>query len=263
MASLLIRRWDLDLIVARWFWSDAWQFRHHGAVKFLYDFGTVPALIAGLGGLGLWVASFRVTLLRETRRLGLFLFLCLAIGPGLLVNTVFKENFGRPRPRQVIEFGGQQEFRSVGEKPFVGQGKSFPSGHVSMGFFWLAPCLYFWRRHRKLACSFAAAALLQGGLMGFGRLAQGAHWLSDVLWSAGFVHLTSWLLWRALMWVNHPLVTRETTGVLLPKPLRWSASLRARREPGKTFHPREIPNQPRRARSDAPHLSASVMRSEL
>jgi len=36
------------------------------------------------------------------------------IGPGLLVNTVFKEHWGRARPSQVEEFGGQQTIHARG-----------------------------------------------------------------------------------------------------------------------------------------------------
>src|SRR5258707_888701 len=43
-------------------------------------------------------------------RVGAFLLLALALGPGVLVNSVLKEHWGRARPSQVIAFGGTQEF---------------------------------------------------------------------------------------------------------------------------------------------------------
>ena len=43
-----------------------------------------------------------------------------------------------------------------------------------------------------LAWGFGALGLLHGLLMGFGRMTQGSHWPSDVLWSAGFVYLIAW-----------------------------------------------------------------------
>jgi len=67
-----------------------------------------------------------------------------------------------------------------------------------MGFFWFAPCIYCWQRHRRLALAFAALALVHGGLMSFGRMAQGAHWPSDNLWAAAIVYLCSWAIYRAL-----------------------------------------------------------------
>src|SRR5687768_7121090 len=35
-----------------------------------------------------------------------YLFLVLIVGAGLIVNLVLKDNFGRARPRDVVEFGG-------------------------------------------------------------------------------------------------------------------------------------------------------------
>jgi membrane-associated PAP2 superfamily phosphatase len=194
--SLAIRVWDLDLIIQRWFWltPGGWRFEKTAGVDCLYRFGNLPGLIVGGSGLVVWAASFLAPRLRSARLLGGFLALALSIGPGLLVNEVFKEHFGRPRPLQVAEFGGEQQFRPLGETAFNGRGKSFPSGHASMGFFWFAPGIYFWTRRRGMAWGFICLALLHGGVMGFGRLAQGAHWASDILWSAGIVYLSSWIL---------------------------------------------------------------------
>jgi membrane-associated PAP2 superfamily phosphatase len=132
----------------------------------------------------------------------------LAVGPGLLVNASLKEHYGRPRPRQVTEFGGSKQFHPLGEPTWDGQGKSFPSGHASMGFFWFAPAIYFWPRCRRAARGLVGLALIHGGLIGFARMAQGAHWPSDVLWSAGIVYLSAWLLYRML---NLPLFSEKFT----------------------------------------------------
>src|SRR5215467_6617018 len=43
-------------------------------------------------------------------RAALMMLLTLALGPGLLANTILKDNWGRPRPIQVTEFGGPLEF---------------------------------------------------------------------------------------------------------------------------------------------------------
>jgi hypothetical protein len=40
------------------------------------------------------------------RMYGLFILLSVILGPGLLVNLVFKDHWGRPRPRQVVALGG-------------------------------------------------------------------------------------------------------------------------------------------------------------
>lgn len=194
--SFAIRLWDFDRIIQHWFWSTAggWRFEKAAVVDLLYRYGNLPGLIVGGSGLVVWAASFFMPRLRSARLLGGFLGLALIIGPGLLVNVVFKEHYGRPRPRQVAEFGGDQQFRPLAEPTFDGRGKSFPSGHASMGFLWFAPGIYFWSRRRSMAWGFVGLALLHGAVMGFGRMAQGAHWPSDILWSAGIVYLSSWIL---------------------------------------------------------------------
>jgi lipid A 4'-phosphatase len=128
------------------------------------------------------------------RELGLFLGLLLLLGPGLLVNAVFKNHFGRPRPNETTLFGGNQPFQAVGAWRANGHGKSFPSGHASMGFYWLGLFVYLWNSRRKMAWSFGLLGLTHGMIMGLVRIGQGRHWPSDVLWSAGFVYLAAWLV---------------------------------------------------------------------
>ena len=198
--SCLVRLDDLDLSVQRMFWSPegGWQLADRAWVQFLYDYGTWPSLIVVGIGLLAWLASFRMPRLRPIRRFGGFLALAMILGPGLVINVAFKDHFGRPRPKQIQEFGGSGAFRPLGEPTFHAGERSFPSGHASMGFFWFAPGIYFWQRHRRVALGFAALALLHGSLMSLGRMAQGAHWFSDSLWAAGMVYLCSWVLYRCV-----------------------------------------------------------------
>ena len=39
-----------------------------------------------------------------------FLAICLVVGPGLVANTVLKDNWGRARPKHVAEFNGASTF---------------------------------------------------------------------------------------------------------------------------------------------------------
>ena len=197
-ASVAFRFGNLDHTIQHWFWSadGDWRFDNSLFVDVLYRYGNIPALLVASGGLVVWSASLFVRRLKPARSLGGFLALALIVGPGLLVNGLLKEHYGRPRPRQVVEFDGSQQFRSLGEPTFNSWEKSFPSGHASMGFFWFVPAIYFWPRSRNIAWGLIGLALLHGGLMGLGRMAQGAHWPSDVFWSAGIVYVSAWLLYR-------------------------------------------------------------------
>ncbi|HBH49073.1 MAG TPA: PAP2 family protein, partial [Bacteroidales bacterium] len=43
------------------------------------------------------------------RRWALMMILTIVLGPGLLVNATFKDNWGRPRPNEIVEFGGKEK----------------------------------------------------------------------------------------------------------------------------------------------------------
>lgn len=187
----------LDLVIQGWFHDDeaGWTHAEDAWATLAYDFGEIPALIAGFGGLFLAVASVWVERLRSSRRLLLFLAVSLALGPGLIINGILKEQVGRPRPRHIEEFGGPQPFVAVGTLASDQPGKSFPSGHASMGFYWLGLAYYFSRIRRIRPAQIAlAAGVLHGALMSLGRIAQGGHFFSDVVWSAGIVFFTAALV---------------------------------------------------------------------
>ena len=117
------------------------------------------------------------------RRQALAVLLAFILGPGVLVNAVFKEHWGRPRPAQIEQFGGQYPYVKPWQFGGYDNAKSFPSGHASVGFafaiFWL-----LWRRRYPLVgrASLAFAVLL-GGIAGMTRIVGGGHFLSDVLWA--------------------------------------------------------------------------------
>lgn len=198
--TLLFRATPLDLWVQRLFWSRSlgWRWKDVWLPSLLYEYGPAPALVLAILSLILFIASFRVTHLLRFRRVTLFIVLLMILGPGLIVNAVFKDHWGRPRPREVVEFTGYETFLPVWTRGTAGQGRSFPSGHASMGFFWLAP--YFILRPVSPAWSFRFfwLGISFGLIMGISRIIQGGHFASDVLWSGGFVYLTGLSLYYAL-----------------------------------------------------------------
>lgn len=212
--SIGIRAAGLDLAVARRFY-DSWRTPPWWGVdrqpwEFLYRYGSFPGIAAGAVSLVLLVASLFARALRRHRRTCLFLVLVLAIGPGLIVNGIGKDHWGRPRPRDLIEFGGTQPFVPVGLPVRLG-GHAFPSGHASIGFYWLS--LYIlWRGRRPRAARVGlAVGLAAGALMGFERVAVGAHFLSDVIWAGGIVYLTALAADAALAAGSAPEIRRTGT----------------------------------------------------
>jgi len=184
---------DLDLRIQELLFDHerGWRLADQWLITLLYKYGPWPALGMACGGATLLVVSVFWEPWRAHRYLGLFTVLLLLLGPGLLVNYCFKDHFGRPRPREVEEFGGDQSFHRLWHPGNPGEGKSFPSGHASMGFYWMGLAFYFGAGRRRLFHGLLWGGLVYGTLMGFGRIAQGGHFASDILWSAGFIYVTS------------------------------------------------------------------------
>lgn len=119
--------------------------------------------------------------------------LVLGIAPGLIVNVILKDNWGRPRPAQTIEFGGTMNFTPA-YIPSKQDGYSFSSGHAAaafsiMGFALLA------KRRRKLWMSLA---LTYGTLVGIARMAAGGHFLSDVITSFFIVYIFTHIFYKLI-----------------------------------------------------------------
>ena len=125
-----------------------------------------------------------------------FVVLAGALGPGLLVNSGFKDNWQRARPYQVQQFGGTQQFtRAAVMTDQCNNNCSFVSGHVACGFFLASLMLVHRRRHGL----WGAIGVTAGLAIGFSRMADGAHWLSDVLWASPITMLCSWCIWKVLL----------------------------------------------------------------
>lgn len=194
--------WDHQL-AGRYFHSETGEFSPPLWVTFVYHYAHVPGMILAIGSLLLLGASLFLKRVRRWRRLAGFFVLSMALGPGLIVNAVFKDHWGRPRPKQVEEFGGDLTFLPVGTPGSEKVARSFPSGHASVAFFLVSPFFVFLARKRRLAWICLLAGLGWGGIVGFGRMAEGGHWASDVMWAAGMVYGVAFLLAWAFGFV-HP-----------------------------------------------------------
>ena len=168
--------------------------QNHATLDGAYGWGVYPAWVLGCGGLAVWVVSFFWGRLRLWRDPGLFLALMLAIGPGVIVNGVFKPFWGRPRPHDTIPFGGKQDYLPVLQKGSDPEAASFSCGHASMGFYLMAPAFVFFRRRPRLAAAFLCLGLIAGFTIGMARIVEGDHFASDVIWSGGFVYFTGLVL---------------------------------------------------------------------
>ncbi len=166
--------------------------------QLLYKLDRIPSFVVGLSGLGAVFLGLIYQNRRQLIRPGLFLVILLALGPGLIVNSVFKEYWGRPRPREIVQFGGTKEFLHPWQKGISHKGRSFPSGHSSAAFYLSAPFFVLRRRKPRAAAWWMAGGLVFGVLMSVARITQGGHFLSDTLWAWGMVHLAAVSLYYLL-----------------------------------------------------------------
>lgn len=188
---------DIDLWMSGLFYrpdggfylKDAWW-----AVA-IYDSIPIIAITVGVGSLLFLIAN-----LVRKRQIGplsnrflLFLLAALAVGPGLVVNAGFKDNWGRARPRDVAEFSGEKHFTpALQPTDQCERNCSFVAGHPSV-VFWLAAMGFAVAARKRRNRIFAAAAAL-GLVAGFGRIVQGGHFLSDVIFSGLAVFAVVWVL---------------------------------------------------------------------
>jgi lipid A 4'-phosphatase len=156
-----------------------------------------------LGGALAWLASWwpgAPLRLRALRRAAAFVALVQLLGPGLLVNVVFKDQWGRARPHQVQAFGGELRFTPAWQpSDQCHKNCSFVSGDASVGFGLIALA---WVTRRRGA--WFAAGLAVGAALGVMRMAQGSHFLSDVIFSFYAVWFVAWALARWLLPVARP-----------------------------------------------------------
>lgn len=199
-ATVFFRVTDADLTIAALFYStaDGWFLEDVWLIEFLHRFGGAPALLVSTAAACYLLCGFFLKGPLKHWKAALYCVLVFGIGAGLVVNIVFKDNWGRPRPNQVERFGGPRPFLSVGEKQECRECKSFPCGDASHGFVFLFPFFLLRRSSPRWALVTVFLGLGYGTLLGLCRMARGAHFASDVLWSAGFMYLVSVTLFYTL-----------------------------------------------------------------
>jgi len=217
LTAALFASGALDIAAARAFYRpgplDRWPLAHELPWSLLYRAAPWMTGLLVIMALAALAASF-TRARQDWRRAAVLLLLGVAIGPGLLANTLFKDHWQHPRPRDLIEFGGPLHYVA---SPLIGTegGASFPCGHCSVGFVYGAGW-WIWRRRRPAwAAVSLAGGLALGLLLGAGRMAAGAHFLSDIFWSALLAFGVLHVLWY------HVLPVFAAEGALAARRLRW------------------------------------------
>jgi lipid A 4'-phosphatase len=209
LAMLAFTPWSgqLDKTVADFFYRNG-SFMSDKLTQISYHYGFLPAWMAAGVAFLILCGSYFLPSLKRWRQAATYLLLTLAVGPGLIIHAGLKDHWGRPRPKQVVEYGGKQHFRPYYQPNFFHQSepsKSFPCGHCSMGFYFFTLALLGKHyRKKKLRTLGMIIALGLGTLLSFSRVAQGGHFLSDTLMSALIMWLTSLAMYQ-LSFKSYPI----------------------------------------------------------
>jgi membrane-associated PAP2 superfamily phosphatase len=125
-----------------------------------------------------------------------FLVTTILLGPLLTANIGFKDNWSRPRPRDVAAFGGTQIFMPWWDpRGTCHVNCSFIGGEAAGAYWTLAPAALVPPQWRALAYG---AALTFGTAVGVLRIAFGGHFFSDVVFAGVLTYLIIWLVYALL-----------------------------------------------------------------
>jgi lipid A 4'-phosphatase len=217
LASALFLLWPgLDLVVAALFYRGHGDFLLDGNAVTTAIHEAVPAIMELAGAAIVLLLGWDLYRRRrpsDAVRQAVFLAASFIVGPGLVANTLLKDNWGRARPSQIAAFGGSARFAPplvIGNQ--CPNNCSFVAGDAAAIFALLAFALLLPAgAPRRIG---VVAAVLLGAVMGLIRIGQGAHFLSDVVFAGLFIALVVMLLHRLL-------IPREA-----PAPVRGAAAAR-------------------------------------
>ncbi len=185
---------ELDIKISEiFYWKDKGFALNHNIFA-MAIFRAIPTMTI-LFAISLIVYAFRSYFYSKNfakSYLAISIIISLAIGPGIIVNSILKDNFGRARPKQIQEFGGQKLFTPVYIKTDQCiRNCSFSSGHAAAAFSF-SSIAYFVAPQYSILTYFLG--IVFGFIVGFGRLVQGGHFASDVLVSGSIVLLINFFV---------------------------------------------------------------------
>jgi len=206
---------EIDLIVQRWFYNGQ-AGQPFGFILMQYPWVSVARRMVMIA-YGIWYIIIVLGLisaivkkpwplaryLNFDFRQWLFLTLASLAGPLLIANVLLKDNWGRARPRQVLEFGGDLQF----SPPILLSEQcqtncSFVSGEASSMFMIFISLAFVLPLKRRLLVSLM---LIFGSLSGLMRIGFGAHFFSDVVFAGVLMSLCASLIYWVMFYSKYAL----------------------------------------------------------
>lgn len=210
---------DIDLSVSAWFFDAEYGFGANRLDVVQMVHRIVPYVGWGLLALGLT----GLVLLRGRARLAqrlsaASLAIMMLFGVALAVNGLFKSHWGRARPVEVSTFGGARTYTPpLAIAAECSRNCSFVSGHASTGFALMSLGAFGAKRRRQ---RWIAIGWIAGLTLGALRIAQGGHFLGDILF-AGLLIWGLTLLTRPVL--RSMLVARRPAPIEAQNAFRSSA----------------------------------------
>src|SRR6267142_3961062 len=233
VSALFLFAPEIDLATSRLFYQAKGGFVLSDWPPIVALYRAVPLISWGMliliGAGAAWLFLLDRPLWRLDRKALVFLVVSMAVAPGLLANSLLKDHWGRARPVQVEAFGGPHRFTPAPLPATECDGNcSFVSGHAALGSWLVAFALLL--PPGRARRSWIAVAIGFGALVGLGRIAQGAHFLSDVVFAGLIVCGASALLhWWFIQrdGLAAPPLARLGQSILRNSRAIWGAGRRA------------------------------------
>lgn len=184
---------NLDLYLSQMFFdaqSSAWPYYDTFWTKQVgYLWPKYALILYGLSLMCLLVLSFKNSYWQAKRMTIVFLLLSIILVPTEI--SLLKHTFHKPRPEQIVEFGGiMQHVKLLEFTQDQPSASNWPGGHASGGAALVS--LYFIGKQASKFWGKAGLAfgVLSSQIMGFVQVLRGQHFLSHNLWTLWFAWLT-------------------------------------------------------------------------
>ncbi len=195
--------------------------------KWFNDNNRVYGYILLVFSLGMLVMGLIIKKYRFMVKYASFSLFTAIVGVWIIVNELFKGLYGRPRPRHTLLWPNSLTAENytwyrvwdpvfLKDPTLIGEGVSFPSGHVSMLAIFII--IYFIFKHPEfwgklfgetryertvqittiLKWTGVFLSVVFGILTSIGRIMVGAHYASDCLWAFGITYIFAWMCYHWL-----------------------------------------------------------------
>jgi lipid A 4'-phosphatase len=196
---------------------------------------------------GITLGAVVAKLIRPSTRLTfpgravVFLVATVVLAPLITANVILKDNWARPRPREVAAFGGPERFVPWWDPRGACRANcSFVAGEVSGAFWTIAPAALTPPRWRPLAYG---AAIAFGTMAGLLRMAFGGHFFSDVVFAGVITFVIVWLVHGVLYRWRGGLLSDQAIERALERVAGWPRQLFGRRSTLDRHRPRRRTTQ--------------------